>query len=41
MLGVASVRTWTKARLALPRLNTWGSKGFPLSQVCKAERLAP
>ena len=30
-----------KQGFALPRVNTWGSKGFPLGQVCKAERLAP
>ena len=30
-----------KQGFALPRLNTRGSKGFPLGQVCKAERLAP
>ena len=30
-----------KQGFALPRLSTRGSKGCPLGQVCKAERLAP
>lgn len=41
VLGVASVRTWTKARLCLASPKHRGSKGFPLGQVYKAERLVP